>query len=84
MRRSSLCVPVIVGFVLLALQGQTLLVLYTIGSLAIIAVTPWPIQFVRYLVPLTPFLTLALVLVLVSRRGGRRPRGRAAGAPSGS
>jgi hypothetical protein len=31
---------------------------------AMIAVTPWPGQFVRYLVPLTPFLTLALVTVL--------------------
>ncbi len=61
----AMCVPVIVGFVLLAIQGQTLLVLYAVGSLAIIAVTPWPIQFVRYLVPLTPFLTLALVSVLV-------------------
>lgn len=61
----ALCVPVLCGFVLLALQGETLLVLYAVGSLAIIAVTPWPIQFVRYLVPLTPFLTLALVSVLV-------------------
>lgn len=61
----ALCVPVLCGFVLLALQGAWLLVLYAVGSLVIIAVTPWPIQFVRYLVPLTPFLTLALVSVLV-------------------
>ncbi|HUR93165.1 MAG TPA: hypothetical protein VMY76_01185 [Gemmatimonadales bacterium] len=61
----ALCVPVLGGFVLLALWGEWLLLLYTVGSLGIIAITPWPIQFVRYLVPLTPFLTLALVSVLV-------------------
>jgi hypothetical protein len=60
----ALCVPVVLGFVLLALQGAFLVVLYAVGSLVIIAVTPWPIQFVRYMVPLTPFLTLALVSVL--------------------
>jgi len=59
-----LCVPVLCGLVLLALRGQVLLVLYVIGSLILIAVTPWPIQFVRYLVPLTPFLTLSVVVVL--------------------
>jgi hypothetical protein len=61
-----LCLPVIGGFVLLALRGEVLLVLYAIGSLVTIAVTPWPIQFVRYLVPLTPFLTLALVMSLAA------------------
>ena len=60
----ALCVPVVAGFVLLVLQGQWLLVLYAVGSLFMIAVTPWPGQFVRYLVPLTPFLTLALVTLL--------------------
>ena len=60
-----MCVPVLVGFVLLVVQGQFLLTLYAIGSLAMIAVTPWPGQFVRYMVPLTPFFTLALVTVLV-------------------
>jgi hypothetical protein len=60
-----LCLPVVAGFVLLTSQGHYLLVLYTVGSLAMIALTPWPGQFVRYLVPLTPLLTLALVSVLV-------------------
>ena len=64
----ALCVPVMAGFVLLVLQGQYLLVLYALGSLFMIAVTPWPGQFVRYLVPLTPFLTLSLVTVLVWAR----------------
>ncbi len=66
----ALCVPVVCGLVLLALGGEILLVLYTVGSLLLIATTPWPVQFVRYMIPLTPFLALALVLVLaaVARR----------------
>lgn len=67
-----LCMPVLWGLVLLGLQGEFLLVLYVLGSLFIIAVTPWPIQFVRYLVPLTPFLTLAVVVVLAA--SARRAR----------
>ena len=71
------------GFVLLAVQGQALLVLYAVGSLVTIAVTPWPVQFVRYLVPLTPFLTLALVVSLAAaaRRAETR-RARVACAPA--
>jgi hypothetical protein len=67
-----LCVPVLWGLVLLGLQGEFLLVLYVLGSLFLIAVTPWPVQFVRYLVPLTPFLTLAVVVVLAA--SARRAR----------
>jgi hypothetical protein len=72
-----LCLPVIGGLVLLAPHGEVLLVLYTVGSLVTIAVTPWPIQFVRYLVPLTPFLTLALVtsLAAATRRAESGARG---------
>lgn len=66
-----LAIPVIIGLVLLARKGELLLVLYVVGSLFIIAMTPWPIQFVRYLVPLTPFLTLAVVLVLENTRARR-------------
>jgi hypothetical protein len=63
----SLSLPVLAGLVLLARQREALLLLlYIGGSLVIIAATPWPVQFVRYLVPLTPFLTLALMLVLVA------------------
>ena len=70
-----LCIPVVAGFILLALQGQSLLVLYAAGSLLMIAVTPWPGQFVRYLIPLTPFLTLALATVLLwaARRAAETP-----------
>jgi hypothetical protein len=71
----ALCVPVLLGLVLLALRGQVMLVLYAVGSLFIIAVTPWPIQFVRYLVPLTPFLTLAVVVVLATSAERARTTG---------
>jgi hypothetical protein len=62
----GLSLPVLAGLVLLARRGEVLLLLYIAGSLFLIAVTPWPVQFVRYLVPLTPFLTLAFMLVLVA------------------
>lgn len=62
----ALCIPVLAGLVLLARRGARLLVLYVAGSLVLIAVTPWPVQFVRYLVPLTPFVTLAVVLLLAT------------------
>jgi hypothetical protein len=52
---------VIGGLVLLALRGHWLVVLYVAGSVLLIAVTPWPGQFNRYLVPLAPFLALAFV-----------------------
>jgi len=59
-----LALPVVAGLVLLARQGEVMLVSYVTASLLIIAATPWPVQFVRYLVPLTPFLTLGLVVTL--------------------
>jgi hypothetical protein len=54
---------VIAGLVLFARARQWLVVLYVVGSVLLIAVTPWPGQFGRYLVPLAPILALALVSV---------------------
>jgi hypothetical protein len=54
---------VIAGLVLLAVRGHWLVVLYVAGSVLLIAITPWPGQFNRYLVPLAPFLALAFVSV---------------------
>jgi len=68
---------VIGGLVLLAFHGHWLVVLYVAGSVLLIAVTPWPGQFNRYLVPLAPFLALAFVSLpaalweRASRSGGR-------------
>jgi hypothetical protein len=68
----ALAVPVAAGLVLLAVRGESMLVLYVALSLAMIAATPWPVQFVRYLIPLTPFLTLAVVVTLAA--AARRAR----------
>jgi hypothetical protein len=62
----TLAVPVLAGLALLAVWGEVLLVLYVAASLVLIAATPWPVQFVRYLIPLTPFLTLAVVALLAT------------------
>ena len=62
----ALAVPVVAGLALLAVWGEVLLVLYVAASLVLIAATPWPVQFVRYLIPLTPFLTLAVVALLAT------------------
>jgi len=64
---------VIGGLVLLARRGQWLPVIYVVGSIALIVVTPWPGQFRRYLVPLAPILALAMVLVpaTISAHAGR-------------
>jgi len=64
---------VIGGLVLLARRGQWLPVIYVVGSIALIVVTPWPGQFRRYLVPLAPILALAMVLVpaTISVHAGR-------------
>jgi hypothetical protein len=68
---------VIGGLVLLAMRGHWLVVSYVAGSVLLIAVTPWPGQFNRYLVPLAPFLALAFVSLpaalseRAARSGGR-------------
>ena len=64
---------VVGGLVLLALRRHWLVVLYVAGSVLLIAVTPWPGQFNRYLVPLAPFLALAFVSLpaAVSERAAR-------------
>ena len=73
----ALSLPVLAGIALLAAQGELLLVLYVLASVAIIVVTPWPGQFSRYLVPLTPVLGLALLLcftAVTARAAAGRPR----------
>lgn len=70
-----LSLPVLAGFVLLTFGGHWLIVLYTLASVLLISITPWPVQFARYLVPLTPFLTLAFVCLLAwaGRRAASTP-----------
>jgi hypothetical protein len=84
----ALSLPVLAGVLLLAAHGELLLVLYVLASAAIIIVTPWPGQFSRYLVPLTPVLGLALVVcfaaVTARASAGRSRRWTAAGALLGT
>ena len=62
--RALLGLAVLGGLVLLALRGERVVALHVLGSYVLIAVTPWPAQFARYLAPLAPFLALALVEAL--------------------
>jgi hypothetical protein len=56
---------VILGLVALWRNGERPINIYLILSIAIIATTPWPIQFGRYFSPLVPFLAIAFVLGVV-------------------
>ena len=57
---------VIAGMVLLALDRHWTVVFYVLGFILLIAITPWPGQFTRYLIPLTPFLTLSLATTMAA------------------
>jgi hypothetical protein len=43
--------------------GERVMIIYLILSIVIIASTPWPTQFGRYLSPLVPLLAMTFVLV---------------------
>lgn len=51
---------VIAGMALLAARGEWLAPLFFAGSATLICLTPWPGQFLRYLMPLTPVLAVAI------------------------
>ena len=52
------------GLALLAIRREWLLVLYALATVGLVCLTPWPVQFTRYLTPLTPILALAMLLFL--------------------
>lgn len=54
-----------IGLLILMLRGEWLVPLYVGASLALIVVTPWPGQFIRYLSPVAPFLVLGGCIALV-------------------
>ena len=56
----TLGVLIFCGLGLLAVRGEWMVPLYVGGSIVLIATTPWPGQFPRYLVPLAPFFALGL------------------------
>ncbi len=55
---------VFVGLGVLVRRRAWLMVFIILGSIALICTTPWPGQFTRYLVPVTPFLTICSVLAM--------------------
>ena len=52
------------GLILLAWRGEWLIPLYVAASIGLICITPWPGQFARYLVPVSPMLALGLAAAL--------------------
>ena len=67
----ALATLVLLGLALLW-RRAALLVLVLASSLLLIAVTPWPAQFLRYLMPFAPLAALAAVLALERIGTGRR------------
>lgn len=57
-------------------RRQWLLPLYALFSMAILCLTPWPQQFPRYLMPLTPFLVLFLLTALLAVPAMFKPTGK--------
>ena len=75
----------IAGLIILALRREWLLPAYVVASLALICVTPWPGQFLRYLSPLAPILgILAAVALMAATNALRRalPKSKSALAPA--
>jgi hypothetical protein len=66
------------GIPLLWVRGQRLIALYLITYLVGLCATPWPEQFLRYLMPMTPFLVLSMVQlpVIVANYAARAQRSR--------
>lgn len=54
------------GVALMGLRGAWLASIYTFFALGLMCLTPWPEQFLRYLMPLTPLLAIGCVLVASS------------------
>lgn len=57
------------GLVILALRKEWRVPLFAAGTVALMCLTPWPAQFTRYLMPLTPFLLTGVALALQAARG---------------
>jgi len=65
---SALGALILGGFVLQLARHQWVTALYVIAYVAIVSLTPWPSQWMRYWWPLTPFLLLALLQCLLALR----------------
>jgi len=67
---------ILVGLVILVRRGVWLMVFIVLGSIGLVWVTPWPGQFARYLMPLSPFLAICAVLPLSTIETSLRARQR--------
>ncbi len=69
----GLALFVITGLVVLIVRREWIVSFIILTSIGLICTTPWPGQFTRYLVPLTPFLTICAMLgaVQLLRRLGQ-------------
>jgi hypothetical protein len=69
---------VLAGVVMLGRGGSWLMVFILGVSVVLVWTTPWPAQFTRYLMPLTPFLSIPAILALSKIQiGGRKWRAKA-------
>jgi hypothetical protein len=67
---------VLAGLVILAWRRAWVIVFIVLGSIGLVWVTPWPGQFARYLMPLSPFLAVCAVLPLCTIETSLRARKR--------
>jgi hypothetical protein len=63
---SAVTAIVLAGLVILVRRGIWLMAFIVLGSIGLVWVTPWPGQFTRYLMPLSPFLAVCALLPLAS------------------
>ncbi len=73
----GLTVLILAGVILLVLRGDWLIVFIFAISLGLVWTTPWPGQYTRYLVPLSPFLAIPAVLALSHIRAWQARKSRA-------
>ncbi len=67
---------VLAGLIILVWRRVWLIVFIVLGSIGLVWITPWPAQFTRYLMPLSPFLTVCAVLPLSTIRASPGTRQR--------
>jgi hypothetical protein len=60
----GLAAIVLCGLILLLWRGAWMMVFIILGSVVLVWTTPWPAQFMRYLMPLTPFLSICAFVAL--------------------
>jgi hypothetical protein len=85
----ALGVVVLIGLGTFALRREWLVLLYMLGTTAMICLTPWPGQFMRYLVPVGPLAAIALfrgltaMTTVLQRRASQTDAGKTKSMDSG-